>query len=190
MPIKQIQTFLKNESLFVGDMYLQFLQSEYLRQISKTVFVDNHEWQINRIERPFTMDQFISDEFDSIDSCLQYFGSKKSISMLMSKFFYEHSELIYQWKEFMKFHPIFRKGFLIIGLLDSPHSSILLIGIQHKNIGEIWMNIGNSDTIIKVANNINDFNSKLVFKPYSILVDRFNIDFVKDSRGFYRVKTK
>jgi hypothetical protein len=188
MDSKKIELFLEHENLRLESDYLEFLGTNYLYEISKTVHFDHHDWPVNRIERPFTMEEMISDEFDSIDSCLKYFDTNRSNPILISNFFQEEEELINCWTDFKKFHPLFEKGFLIIGLLDAPHASILLLGIHEKNFGQIWIEVGNSSTVIKMANNINDFIKEFKFTTYDILTDQFGLNFEKSPEGYYEIK--
>ena len=185
----RIEEYIKKENLKINEKFIHFLGSEYLKSISQTVYCEKTDWLINRIERPFIDCEIISDEFESIDSCLKYFGSDKGKPVLISKFFQNEEELIYNWKEFKRFHPQFAKGFQIIGLLDSPHASILLIGISESNSGQIWIEVGNSNSLIKMADDINIFVSEFKFKPYSILTDQFRLSFKKTEEGYFEIET-
>lgn len=185
----KIKAYIKDEDFNIDVKFLRFIESDYLQKISQTVSCEGTDWLINRIESPFINREIISDEFDSIDSCLKYFGTNKSNPALISKFFRTEEELLYNWDEFKRFHPQFGRGFQIIGLLDSPHASILLIGIADSNYGQIWIEVGNSNSLIKMADNINDLINKFTFKPYSILTDQFGLEIKENKDGYYEMVT-
>ncbi|MFK7937005.1 MAG: hypothetical protein AB8G22_26050 [Saprospiraceae bacterium] len=189
MNYEKIEAFIKDENFNIDERFIRFIKSDYLQKISQTVFYEGTDWLINRIKRPFINSEILSDEFDSIDTCLKYFGSNRSNPALISKFFQTEEELTDNWKEFKRFHPQFRKGFQIIGLLDSPHASILLIGITESNYGQIWIEVGNSNSLIKMADDIDDLINKITFKPYSILTDQFGLKFKKSKEGYYEIET-
>jgi hypothetical protein len=189
MIFEKVAEFLKDENLELETNYLNFISSEYINQISKTVNFDNHDWVINSIERPITKEEIRSDEYDSVEACLLTYGLTTKHSILISRLYHEENELIDKWAVFKEFHPLFNKGLLIIGELDSPHSSILLLGISKANYGQIWMEVGNSLSLIRLADDINDFISKFKFNIYDILVESFKLEFEQSSEGYYKIKT-
>ena len=184
-----INNYLKKENLEIDVNYLNFIKTDYVKKMTKTVNFENHDWLINKIEIPFLNNDIISEEFDSINSCLKYYGTSKNNPAILYEIFHKDETLIENWAKFKKFHPLFKKGFLVIGFLDSPHSSILLIGINKNNNGQIWIAVGNSNTIIKMADNIYEFKTEIRFKTHNILTEQFGLVFIKSPEGYYEEKT-
>jgi hypothetical protein len=142
-------------------IYSLAMKTNFLSKIRNKVFYDNNIWNLEILSLDWNKHLELSKEnklylkeYDLVEEDHITIGEICSTTKMLSK----------DLDEFIDTHPLSDKGFIPIGDIIDPYSSLLLLGITDKNEDEIWMNISQSEGLFKIADNIFSFLNLLEYE--------------------------
>ncbi len=158
-----LEKFIEINHLKICSRYIWLINSNLIQDIFKMV---NLEDSLFYFQSPFFSNRplmIISEEFDSIDACLEKYDLNENSPISLEFLFSKSNKIINIWEDFLLNHHLYDKEFLPIGIIGKPNSSLLLLGVGKENNGEIWIEVSHSGTYLKLENSIFEFLPKLKF---------------------------
>jgi hypothetical protein len=158
-----LEEFIESNQLNICPKYIWLINSNLIQDIFKKVLLED---SLFYFQSPFFSNRSLmikSEEFDSIDACLEKYGIDENSPISLEFLFSDCNKIIDTWEDFILHHSIYDKEFLPIGIIGKPNSSLLLLGVGKENYGEIWIEVSHSGTYLKLENSIFGFLSKLKF---------------------------
>jgi hypothetical protein len=190
--MNNIKQFLKEKNLNLDLNYISYLNKRTSINLFEKIYFEESFFNQGSfdIELNHKDSIIISQEYNSIKECLNEYlpdnDSKISIAEI-----YNNTNLLEIWSDFVNNHNLFDMGFLPIGEIDNPQSSLLLIGTKVENKNEIWMEVSNSMSLIWLKNDfitlINDIT--ITYDDFiKSQTNDFNKLYKKWGEDFWRVK--